>query len=488
MKKIAIIGSGIGGLIAGNLLAKKGHQVTIFEAHSSPGGYTAGFWRNGFYFESGTFSFEASEIVFKVMEKIGVRDKIAFIRQKTRMKADRFDAAPETYAEFKEMLYQAYPEEKERQDRFFKEVDKLVAATRPFMARSSLWAKTAAGLQLPLLYKKYMHLSMSQFVGKYFEKDSRLYRHWIGMVYPEMSALMIGGAMVSFIEDYWTVKGGMQSWADVLADNFKKLGGEIKLNTYIDKIITTRGKATGVASGKEHFAADEVISACDYKQTFLKLLDDQSLLTTRQSRKIERAAVSESFVMVYLGLKISNEQLLKIMQVPHLSFFDEKPGLDITDDADDKFFEKNSICLYSPSLLDPKLSPAGKSMLMIAAMAPPDWMENWGCGDQQKYRVLKEMAKKAMISKAEKIIPGLRGMIEYEDAATPLTYERFTHNTCGATSAWSWNPEKKFYPNIMGTKIGTPVANLYIGSCWACQMGGIPGAISAAIKCANKIG
>jgi len=31
MKNVIIIGSGIGGLIAGNLLAKKGHKVTIFE-------------------------------------------------------------------------------------------------------------------------------------------------------------------------------------------------------------------------------------------------------------------------------------------------------------------------------------------------------------------------------------------------------------------------------------------------------------------------
>lgn len=59
MKQIAIIGSGMGGLTAGNLLARRGHKVTIFEAHSSPGGYTAGFRRQGFYFESGTLSFES---------------------------------------------------------------------------------------------------------------------------------------------------------------------------------------------------------------------------------------------------------------------------------------------------------------------------------------------------------------------------------------------------------------------------------------------
>lgn len=29
MKSVIIIGSGIGGLVAGNLLAKKGHKVTI---------------------------------------------------------------------------------------------------------------------------------------------------------------------------------------------------------------------------------------------------------------------------------------------------------------------------------------------------------------------------------------------------------------------------------------------------------------------------
>lgn len=33
MKNVIIIGSGLGGLIAGNLIAKKGHKVTLFEAH-----------------------------------------------------------------------------------------------------------------------------------------------------------------------------------------------------------------------------------------------------------------------------------------------------------------------------------------------------------------------------------------------------------------------------------------------------------------------
>ncbi|WP_434509765.1 hypothetical protein [Desulfitobacterium sp. AusDCA] len=47
--------------------------------------------------------------------------------------------------------------------------------------------------------------------------------------------------------DYWTVKSGMQSWADILAENFRKLSGNLKLNSYVDKIITKNGAAIGVS-------------------------------------------------------------------------------------------------------------------------------------------------------------------------------------------------------------------------------------------------
>ena len=93
----------------------------------------------------------------------------------------------------------------------------------------------------------------------------------------------------------------------------------------------------------------------------------------------------------------------------------------------------------------------------------------------------------AMIESISRLIPGLKDCIEYKDAATPLTYERFTQNTDGASSAWSLNPKKAFYKNAMSVNIETPVKNLYIGSCWAMQMGGVPGAICAAYQCAKKI-
>jgi phytoene dehydrogenase-like protein len=497
MKKVVIVGSGLGGLMAGNLLAKKGHQVTIFESHRLPGGYTAGFRRNGFYFESGTFSFEASASVFKAMKDLSIFDQVEFVPQKLRIVAPGFDAAPASLADFKNRLIAAFPGEMEPLQKFFAVVDEMVQAMGPadkpfpflYDGLAFLWAMIAylpLGIKSGKMFKKYDGMTAGEFVGQYFKKDSFLYRLLGGVGYPDMVAWMAGG-FLSMFDEYWTVKGGMQSWADALAANFKKLGGDLKLSSPVDKILTKNGVAVGVFSTGQAFDADIVISAGDYKQTMLKLLDDPALIPAELKTKIQAAPVSEGIVTVYLGLNLTNDELRKIMKVPHVTFFDEQPGMDIHNSNDEQFFEKTSVVLYSPSLINPKLAPEGKSSLMIQAMSPSRWMHNWGDGNREQYMQLKGAAKKALINKAEKLIPSLRDRIEYQDAATPLTYERFTHNTDGATSAWSWNPKNRFYKQMMDAQVKTPVKNLYIGSCWACQLGGVPGALIAAYLCAKKI-
>ncbi|MCL6479849.1 MAG: hypothetical protein K6T65_15870, partial [Peptococcaceae bacterium] len=142
---------------------------------------------------------------------------------------------------------------------------------------------------------------------------------------------------------------------------------------------------------------------------------------------------------------------------------------------------------YSPSMINPRHAPEGKSSLMLQTIVPYRWMRNWGGGDRERYGQLKAKAMDAMIENASRLIPNLKEAIEFKDAATPLTYERYTHNSDGASSSWSWNPKKKFYRNTMSVNINTPVKNLYIGSCWAMQIGGVPGALAAAYMCAKKV-
>lgn len=80
-------------------------------------------------------------------------------------------------------------------------------------------------------------------------------------------------------------------------------------------------------------------------------------------------------------------------------------------------------------MMNPALAPAGKSSLMLQSRASHRWMDNWGGGDRERYRLLKEKAMQTLIDRTAGLIPGLQECIEHKDAATPLTYERFTQNT-----------------------------------------------------------
>jgi len=222
---VIIIGSGMGGLVAGNLLAKRGHKVTLFESHTSPGGYTAGFYRKGFYFESGTLSFEASPSIFKAMKDIGVFDKISFVRQKGRWVSHDFDSVLDSYHGFKGMLYAAFPSDRDSLDKYFSEVDGMYRATSlswkspmPFLYSGlplllAMISFIFRGMKSMKLSKKYEDLTIGEFNARFFQRESKLYRLLTDAGYPDMGAWVVGGVMTMF-DDYWTVNGGMQSWAD----------------------------------------------------------------------------------------------------------------------------------------------------------------------------------------------------------------------------------------------------------------------------------
>jgi phytoene dehydrogenase-like protein len=500
MKKVAIIGAGLGGLVAGNLLVRKGHKVTIYEAHSAPGGYTAGFRKKGFYFESGTLSLEASATLHKALDDIGVSRDIRLVRNQGRLLSPYFDFIFETYEGFKEALYKAFPAERDSLNGYFGELDPFCAVMRPFVSRVTpalysgprrlleLVPYMLKGRTLIQLIERYKDTTCGDLAGRYFPRGTPLNKILRGIGYPDMGVTALAGMFTTIVEDYWYVADGMQHLADVLADRFRKNGGDLRLRTRVDQIVTREGRAVGVEAAGAKEESDYVISACDYKKTFTELLDDLSSLPAERLEKIRKAAVSEGVFTVFLGLAMTNDELRRNMKAPGVSYHTYEYDVDAADPSDPAYFGKAGILLHSPSLINPGLAPEGKSSLMIMTMASADWQDHWHRGDREKYLALKASAKDQLIVRAEAVVPGLRSRIEFEDAATPLTYERYTGNTDGATSAWSWNPRKRFYERgFADLVVATPVKNLFIGSCWANQIGGIPSAIAAGYAAARKV-
>jgi phytoene dehydrogenase-like protein len=500
-KTIAIVGAGLGGLTAGNLLVDRGHKVTIFESFTRPGGYTAGFRRQGYYFESGTLSFESSGVFEKMMADLGLSGRLPLVRMKMRMVSPHFDFVADSLAALKDALYAAFPGDRAGLDGYFGEIEPLVAAMRPLVKEpippqfegfgllKALLPYAVAGPRYALRRRRVRGLTVDELAAKHFRPGTPAYRFFIGLGYPKMEVSTQAGMFLVIAEDYWHVRDGMQRWADLLADRFRGRGGDLRPGSPVERILTAGGAAAGVLSKGERFAADAVVSGCDYKKTFLILLDDPSIVPQAEMGKIRDAAVSEGIFTVYLGLRMSGAELASKMKTPSVGYMPLDRDVDPEDAKAADHFEKDGFSLYSPSLINPELAPEGRSSLMLQAVCPAHWQDDWRRSDPAAYRALKARVRGQLVDRAEAIVPGLRAAIEFEDAATPLTYERYTGNTDGATSGWSWNPKKPFYKGgAFATTVATPVRNLWIGSCWAGQIGGIPNAIAAAYLASKKIG
>jgi all-trans-retinol 13,14-reductase len=77
-----IIGSGLGGLAAGIILAKENKKVLILEQHTKPGGYLHSFYRKNQRFESGFHFVSAlgkNEILSMYWNYLGIMDKIKLV-------------------------------------------------------------------------------------------------------------------------------------------------------------------------------------------------------------------------------------------------------------------------------------------------------------------------------------------------------------------------------------------------------------------------
>jgi hypothetical protein len=98
------------------------------------------------------------------------------------------------------------------------------------------------------LFKKYKGQSVNDIADRHFRKGTPLYRLITNLAYPRMGISGLAGYFAMISEDYWHVVEGMQHLADVLADRFRRNGGDLRLGAPVEKILTKDGAAAGVVS------------------------------------------------------------------------------------------------------------------------------------------------------------------------------------------------------------------------------------------------
>jgi len=258
MKKVAIIGAGLGGLTAGALLAKDGYKVIILEQHNIVGGCATTFKRKGgFTCEVGLHemdSLHSDETKNKIFEKLDIYRNVNFVKANElyRVKRGKLDfIVPDGIDKAKEQLSSLYPDEKEAIKRYFLLLERV---SNEFNGLTNL--KWSDYLLFPFKFRtvlRYKNRSAKEVFDSLFKSDELklILNANIGYYsdnWAEFSFLMHAVAQYSYFNGGgWFIQGGSQNLSNYLKSVIMNNGGEVitkALVTKVDKnsLIYTKNK------------------------------------------------------------------------------------------------------------------------------------------------------------------------------------------------------------------------------------------------------
>ncbi|MBI5043087.1 MAG: NAD(P)/FAD-dependent oxidoreductase [Nitrospirae bacterium] len=476
-----IIGAGIGGLTAGNFLAKEGCSTLIIEQHTRPGGCLSSFERKGFNFDAAVhWISQCGEdgVVYKILQELGIERSIEFVQINPLMEVITSNGRyiiPKGRQEAIAYLKNTFPKEAEGIENFFAiqgritdEMYRLFKTDPDSMNTLSRFLFNAVfPLRFPNIARYYRKKGADIVDSLVKDRDLRRILK-IAAIFPNVSMMMLSWFWnVIYNADGYYPKNGMQKVSDVLTENFKRLKGEILYNKKVAKIITEDNQAKGVKlSDNTIINAKAVISNADARQTFFEMLNGDAGAPQKYLDNLKKWRLSESFFYVYLGVDMD----LKGSSVnPIMWYFPEKD---------------NFIGIGIPTLSDKGLAPEGRHVVIIGAfgddLARP-WFEKEKM-DKEEYKKWKEKTADSLIELADEAIPGIKKNIVVKEAASPLTFNRYTLNSMGASSGWSMDADEQ---NKLPQR--SPIKNLFLAGHWTFNPGGIPSAFMTGRKAAEMV-
>jgi len=455
---VVVIGSGIGGLSCGSLLAKYGYKVKIFESHYLAGGCCHMFDHRApdgslYKFEVGPSIWEGLDrptgnplrMVFDALgEEVPVKtyDGISMWTPEGHWRFQTGD--DEAPGGFCSLLREkatdpelAIKEWKALKGRLEPLYDALDACPLTALRQDAgLLVSTVIAIPFYLTHPNVM-LDIPYILDS-FHKLSRQYvtepflKQWIDMLaffsgFPAEGTM--GATMIYSIPGFHrpgaslcAPEGGTQAVVDKLQYCLEKFGGELQLKSHVDEVIVEDGEAKGVRlrNGKIIKANHAVVSNATIWDTVPMLPNTEEL----QAQGLDQAVawkeeMSEipalgSIMHLFLGIDATG---LPDLDPSHLCVLDwNRPLGD----------PQNVITIFIPTVLDPEVAPDGKHIIHVytAGSEPYDIWEGKDRGSQE-YKDFKRERAEILWDAIERIIPDIRSRVEVEVYASPQTHQRF---------------------------------------------------------------
>lgn len=431
-RKVVIIGSGLGGLSCGLLLAKNGYKVTILEQDTQVGGCLQCFKRKGVKFETGMHfigSAAKGQVIDKLMNYFGLTDKIRLSPLDTggynviALNGKRYKFA-NGRKNFIEELAKSFPNQRDNLAAYYDLIEKVAQA-------SSLHSMKAVDSN-DVINTEYQLCSINEVVNSVIT-DPELAKVLVGDL--PLYAAKIDKTPFSthaFIADFYNqsayrIVGGSDTIVEALLEELRQYDAVVLTKSRVTKIICDETHAIGVqVNNKEVLKGDYIISDAHPVRT-LELLGDTHLIRPVFRKRINEMEQTVGAFSVYLKFK---EGKLPYMNYNFFGYNTETPwGCETYDDSS---WPKGYLYMHLCHEKNPVFAQSGVILSYMNSADLAAW-KGTKIGERgADYEVFKVQKAEKLIDSLTMQFPELKGTIENYYTATPLTYEDYTGTVNGS--------------------------------------------------------
>jgi len=454
-----VIGSGLGGLCTAAYLCGAGKRTLVLEAHYVAGGNSQVFRRRigdrSYEFDVGIhYLGECGRdgMITSVLHGVGLAERVVFRPldtdgYSTLVFPDFTFRVPVGWDRYRQRLIETFPDEAES-------LGQVVDILRQV-------GEEGQKLQREELKMRDVATEAPGFLEWGLRPVTELFsEHGLS---PQASAVLLGeqatyavrpsktpvvvqaGISHHFLRGAYYPEGGGQVMAGRLIQAIRAYGGEVRTRSPVARIRIENGRVAGVVLGKtgQEIDAEVVVSNADLKRTIQNLVGE-SHFAPETVERVRSFRMATPLFCVYLGLDVD----LAAQGIPNTNhFFIGTYDIEgVYDRIDAGEIPADTVAYVTAATLkDPSsrhLAPKGFTNLQIMTMAPGEH-EIWNLDRSPaeggryhrdpEYRRRKRQVMDQMIATAERVLPGISGHIDWKEAASPVTQERFTRSTGGTS-------------------------------------------------------
>lgn len=441
---IAIIGSGLGGLVCSHILASRGRRVVVIERESQPGGCLQSYRRGKLAFDTGLHyvgGLAAGQQLYNVFKQLGLMElpwvrldsdgfDLVTIEGRTYRMANGFD-------KFVDTLAADFPGERKALERYadlMKQSEMLEPELTKRLFETNAWKWLSSNFNSKLLVNVLSGAAMKLEL----RKDTL----------PLFTFLHCNSG---YVQSAWRLRGDGNMIVDKLVDGIRSYGGDVVCGAEVRTLVEHDGRITeAICADGRRFEADRFISDVHPALT-CSLVGD-----SKRIRKVYRRRMNElpNTMGMFTASLVLKPNALRYFNHNHYVYrhanvwdFYEQAG------------ETGGV------MVSCRVPESGEWAEQIDLLTPMPWAEceQWSgttVGRRgEDYKAMKSRKAAECIALAESVVPGLAESVERIYTSTPLTYRDYTLTPCGS----AFGVRKDCHDSLLTQlSVRTPVPNLFL--------------------------